>query len=957
MGVACCLLLTLGLFAPAEISEFMKSYRQAKSPKDCESLLKDFPQKLRSYECYWRTARRQLKFSEAVGLLEKLLAKNPDNHRARLYLGAVHADLYTGKAKGLIQQALTGFKARGDWRGEFWAHIGLHFLQREEGKMAEAALELAEAHSVAEGAEDLLLIDEVQLYRGWLALYQSNYGRAWILFKQLERNARPKIRRDFRADVFDGLAATASRLGRYRDSLLNYQRELEEIKRFKVPNWEADIAYNIAVMASKVSSPRKFTSMEILHFEKAALESAILSGDRKAEGRARLLIGRSLALERHERIANLEQALKILREINNAKATLQTLRVLAEERLDENPEDPDPAFGLIDEAIEFAQGQKSPEDVAKGWIVRSRMRWRVGPRKQAIADSLTTLEAIERIRDLQHDQQVHARVLGRFASVYRQLSGYLLDPSRGPVASTDLDLAFRIIERMRARVLLRSLEVADQGNGQTPGPGARPELSRLRAQIANVQKKLIGTKLSQSERAYALSELEQLEIETVALLEQSGDVQKTTSTRLAEPSIVSLAEVKKGLQEDQALFAFQIEEKYTQEIKVKTRAGKLPGGSWLIAVTRSRARVYRLPERNVLGPYIQLFLGLISRRDDAETRGADLLYQRLFSRAISDLRPEVRRLVVVPDGPLYKIPFGALRDGPQAEPLAMSFQISVAPSATLWLRWQDAVRPGPRVPVLALADPALPQVANDAEYRSAGIFRTGLQLGHLPYARQEARTVVDRLGGKSRLLEGPDASEHNLKNIPLRDFNILHLAAHAVVDHEYPYRSAVVLASGAEEEDGLLQVPEIAELDMEGLVVLLSTCSSATGALLEGEGVMSLARSFFQAGARAVIGNLWPLRDDEAAQLIDDLTQYLADGASLGEALMATQRDWIRDGKPVSAWAGMTLQGDADLVLFPEGRPGLKAGYLYLAALLGLVLVGLIGWLIRHRRRRMVAAA
>jgi CHAT domain-containing protein len=295
------------------------------------------------------------------------------------------------------------------------------------------------------------------------------------------------------------------------------------------------------------------------------------------------------------------------------------------------------------------------------------------------------------------------------------------------------------------------------------------------------------------------------------------------------------------------------------------------------------------------------------------------------------------------------MPLGALRPEPTSQPLAASHQISVAPSATLWLRLQKSGKQKSNKPALVLADPVLPMNHEEAEFRSAGIFHRGLELGRLPHAGQEGSAVVERLGGKSRLLLGADASEHRLKKENLDDYGLLHLAAHAVVDDQHPHRSAVVLSPGAESEDGLLQSPEIAEMDMQGLVVILSTCSSARGEVLEGEGVLSLARSFFQAGARAVVGNLWRLRDDEAAALVDDLATGLSKGESLGGALAATQNRWIHQGRPAAAWAGLLLQGDADFVPFPGGIAGGTPGWVWLLA--GALVLTAAVLLVRRRAR------
>jgi len=116
---------------------------------------------------------------------------------------------------------------------------------------------------------------------------------------------------------------------------------------------------------------------------------------------------------------------------------------------------------------------------------------------------------------------------------------------------------------------------------------------------------------------------------------------------------------------------------------------------------------------------------------------------------------------------------------------------------------------------------------------------------------------------------------------------------------------------------------EIAALPLEaGQAVVLSTCSSARGELVRGEGVLSLARAFFEAKASVVVASLWPQRDDEARNLFVRFYRHLAGGMSYSAALAAAQRDLLRGNPllPTSAWAGFVVLGDGDLVPVPGGR-------------------------------------
>ncbi|HYU32608.1 MAG TPA: CHAT domain-containing protein, partial [Thermoanaerobaculia bacterium] len=297
--------------------------------------------------------------------------------------------------------------------------------------------------------------------------------------------------------------------------------------------------------------------------------------------------------------------------------------------------------------------------------------------------------------------------------------------------------------------------------------------------------------------------------------------------------------------------------------------------------------------------------------------------------------------------------FAALRERPDSAPLVARYEIAVVPSATLWLHWRGQRRESAPAPLLALADPAPPGSGFWGSLQPA-VSRE--RLGSLPFARREGRSAVHQLGGESLLRVGKAASEGFLKTADLRRFGILHFATHAVLDDQNPERSGVLLTPAPASEDGLLQIREIVPLSLEGRIVVLSSCRSASGAVLRGEGVMGIARAFFQAGAHTVIASLWPLRDDDGAALFDRFYHHLAGGKSVSAALRAAQRDRIAEGAPGYAWAGLVALGEGDLVPLPGGRPETPvAPWVWIAAGAALLLMAagsVLAWR-RHRRVKM----
>jgi CHAT domain-containing protein len=245
---------------------------------------------------------------------------------------------------------------------------------------------------------------------------------------------------------------------------------------------------------------------------------------------------------------------------------------------------------------------------------------------------------------------------------------------------------------------------------------------------------------------------------------------------------------------------------------------------------------------------------------------------------------------------------------------------------------------------LVLADPEVP--------RGTGIGDS--PLAPLPWARREAAAVVRILHlDAAALHQGSAASERILKDAATGAYAVVHLAAHARADGNFPERSAVFLAPGGVDEDGWLQPREIAALNLGGSLVVLSACESADGALLSGEGPLSLARAFFAAGASVVVATRWPLRDDDVAFFMERFYRELGTGASVSRALARARRDAISSGRPAALWAGVAVLGDGSRTPIPAPVSPRRATTLWrLAIAATFVLIGIIAVRFTHLRHR-----
>lgn len=911
----------------------------------CNEFIADRDHDLLMYGCFLDFARRERVHEKVIDYFDAHLVEAPEDHAARLTLGRLLADQTDNRALDEYAVALEGFIAEENLPGQVYTRIMIAYFHQWYQRWEESQAELQAAESAARASGDPLLLCRVLMRQGLLAYFREDYSLSWIKMKQAEQLAFPDGPVDIKVPVLDSLGSVSHALGKYREALDYFRRQAALLGDEGLHAWAAFVRFRIAETAERVRVPRRFSHDEQIEFTRSALEAALEAGDTSHESSSRVLLGSYLDPE--PALKQFEIALKLARADQNDRAERFALRAMALGWLDMSPPDPERAFRLIEEAIANARSRGNIEDEIRGYSVRANMRWRCGPVESAIEDSLLMLEQIERKRELQHDDLVRARTFARFAHSYRRFADRVLASATAAPSARDIDLALQIMERMRSRVLLDSLDAANITSSIVAESPAHRTRQELLSAIAAVQKQLIQPKLPTQDRRQLLDELERLEVEEAAARDELIRANPAFAA-LYRPSFPSLRELQETLDEHQAILAYQIE---TDQIDLN-RLGRVD--SWVILVTRSHASAHRIPEGEYLERDIPLFLGLLNRRDGSGLTGGAILHSRLLKEALARLPAGVDQLVIIPDGPLFRLPFGALRAGPSACPLAGRYSINMVPSATLWRRWRTGGKAERPLAVLAVADPAFAMKRENGVFRSAGVFRADMELGPLPRARDEALSVFRSFGRDGRVLIGADASERQLKSLDMGRFRILHLATHAVIDDDKPHRSAVVLAPGADDEDGLLQPREIVELDLGGGVVILSACSSAAGTLLEGEGVMGLARSFFQAGANAVLGSLWPLRDDEASLLMSGMARHLARGKSLGEALALTQRKWYEDGRPAASWAGVVLLGDGDIVPFPNGieehRP---AGNIPLV--IGLGLLALVSVFVFWRRFHRLA--
>jgi CHAT domain-containing protein len=263
------------------------------------------------------------------------------------------------------------------------------------------------------------------------------------------------------------------------------------------------------------------------------------------------------------------------------------------------------------------------------------------------------------------------------------------------------------------------------------------------------------------------------------------------------------------------------------------------------------------------------------------------LYRALLSPA-RDALSRARRVVIVPDGPLWELPFQALRP-PGGRFLVEDVAVSYVPSLSVLrdMRAHQRARGRPEGALLALGTPELAQVREIARL-------------------YDPRTVALRVGA--------DAREAWLK-AEASHYRILHLATHGVLDDASPLYSELVLAAPAagDHEDGLLEAREILDLDLGADLTVLSACETGRGRPGAGEGLIGMTWAFFVAGCPTTVASQWKVEVASTNRLMLAFHGELRSGHTPADALrLAALAQLRRRGeRHPFYWAGFVAMGDA----------------------------------------------
>lgn len=306
--------------------------------------------------------------------------------------------------------------------------------------------------------------------------------------------------------------------------------------------------------------------------------------------------------------------------------------------------------------------------------------------------------------------------------------------------------------------------------------------------------------------------------------------------------------------------------------------------------------------------------------------------EELFSVLIKPLSVEkYEKLTIINDGFLGYLPFETLIDD-DGTFLLENHQITYSSSLKLW-EIQNDTHAHHTNKLAAFSPKYEPSfAAHTTDETVQNLVRAGYY--ELLGAENEATAIHALFDGTLFLAE--EATKNNFVS-QVSDFDVIHLAMHAVLDEDDPANSSLIF-----NENEKLFLREFYDLNIPAQLAVLSACNTGVGEIKRGEGVQSLSRAFTYAGVKSTVMSLWPAPDQQTSQIMVSFYENLKDGLNKAQALQHAKLAYLKntDHEPLKHpffWAGFVLSGNNSPILVSKPfwqRPLFSIGLLSILAVL-----------------------
>jgi CHAT domain-containing protein len=577
----------------------------------------------------------------------------------------------------------------------------------------------------------------------------------------------------------------------------------------------------------------------------------------------------------------------------------------------------------------------------------------LGNLSAALESNTKALTLAEELRTVLTSPEVRATFLSTTRPFYElQLDLFLrLHASEtAPQAKANyLAAAWQTLEQSRARSLWELLRESTDGLRRELAPDIAAKQAQLRQRIEAKETAInqLGSAKDAAETRTRLRRDESLLLAEYDQLEAQIRARAPRFASLTQTEIPSLAQVQQTLLDDKTLL-------------LEYALG--PERSWLLAVTRTSLHSFPLPPRSEIEQPARALYQLMATRakppifrtiteaqrwreaQDQQFQQAAQQLSKMVLAPAQELLPN-KRLLIVPEGALYYVPFAALSEpvgGSQLSvvsskgkpnrppttghqpPLIVKHEILMLPSVStlIALRREGGGRALAPKTLAIFADPVFAQnderVTTTRAVTRDNAVAGSVALPRLPASRREAEALAALVAEPQKKVALDFAAQRAaVLNEVLSQYRYVHFATHGLLDNGHPELSALALSlvdrQGAA-LDGYLRTLDVFKLQLNADLVVLSGCQTALGKEVNGEGLLGLTRGFLYAGARRVVASLWQVNDAATAELMQQFYQGMLGEQKLSPAaaLRAAQRKLQKDPRWQSPyyWAAFTLQGE-----------------------------------------------
>jgi CHAT domain-containing protein/Tfp pilus assembly protein PilF len=536
---------------------------------------------------------------------------------------------------------------------------------------------------------------------------------------------------------------------------------------------------------------------------------------------------------------------------------------------------------------------------------------------------------------------------------------HVLHPDQGYDAR-----AFEVSERARARGLIDLLGEA----GAEIRQGVEPVLLERERRLQSLVTAKSSFQVRLEAESHTIEQVTKHQKEMADLIRQYDEVEaeiRANSPRyaaLTQPEPLKLSGIQQQvLDPDTVLLEYRLGESHSYLWVVTPRSFtsvELPSRAEIESAARVVYELLRARNQSATGETAKA-------RQDRQARAAEG-YSKAAAHLSGILVGPVaklligKRLLIVADGALQYLPFGALpvpgdnEPTEKAVPLMAEHEVVCLPSASVIavLRRDFANRPIASMAVAVLADPVFetedPRVENHKQPRlrpartlhgdpggsdvssnslqqsnlarsatDVGLKGSGSHWPRLLFTRREAKGIL-ALSPPGEGMEALDfkANRTTATSQELANYRIIHFATHGLLDSEHPELSGLVLSlvnEKGEPENGFVQLEDVYNLSLKAELVVLSACETGLGEEVKGEGLIGLTRGFMYAGSPRVVASLWKVDDVATAELMQRFYRgMLKEGQRPVAALRQAQLEMWKQKRWADPyyWAAFTIQGE-----------------------------------------------